>query len=69
MALFIVLYLKSDGGMYDRRVVLGYLKTEKTRKQLIEAQGHGFIDYVQLTEQQFLKKKQEAKNKLKMFDI
>lgn len=56
-----------DGGPNDRGFVIGYIRTNKTREELRKAQGHGFIDYIKLSEKQYSQKKKEAQDNLKMF--
>ena len=58
-----------DGGPNDRGFTVGFIKTNKTREDLRKEQGHGFIDYIELTEEAFLKRKRQAEYNLKMFDI
>jgi hypothetical protein len=59
----------TDGGTNDRGYTIGYVKTNKTKEQLRKEVGHGFIDFIELSEKQFLEKKEEAFKKYKMFDL
>ena len=59
----------SDGGTFDKGDVTGYIKTDKTREQMREENGHGFIDYLELTKEEYLKKKKSAEEFLEMFNI
>jgi hypothetical protein len=59
----------TDGGPSDRGDVTGYIKTGKTRDQMREENGHGFTDYIELTKEEYLKKKRIAEQHLEMFNI
>ncbi len=58
-----------DGGPNDRGFLIGFIKTNKTRQELRAENGHGFIDYHEMSEEEFLKRKKEAFKIYKMFDI
>jgi len=58
-----------DGGPNDNGFVIGYVKTNKNKEQLRKEVGHGFINFIEISESEFLKKKREAFKKYKMFDI
>ena len=59
----------TDGGTFDKGGVTGYIKTDKTREQMREENGHGFTDYIELTKEEYLEKKQIAEKFLSMFNI
>lgn len=56
-----------DGGPNDRGIVIGYVRTTKTREELRSEMSHGFIDFIEISEELFLKLKKDAESKLKMF--
>jgi hypothetical protein len=58
-----------SGGPNDRGYTIGYVKTNKTQEQLRKEVGHGFIDFFEISEKEFLKRKQKAYKEYKMFDI
>ena len=59
----------TDGGPSDRGDVTGYIRTDKTREQMRKENGHGFTDYFELTEEEYLKRKKHAEKVLAMFNI
>ena len=58
-----------DGGPSDRGRVIGYKKTDKTRQELREEQGHSFIDYHEITPEEYLEKRKKVEEELAMFNI
>jgi hypothetical protein len=58
-----------DGGPNDRGFTIGFIKSDKTREELCKERSHGFIDYHEVSEEEFLRRKKEAEAELKMFDI
>jgi hypothetical protein len=59
----------TDGGPSDRGDVTGYIKTDKTREQMREENGHGFTDYIELTKEEYVKRRYTAYKFLEMFNI
>ena len=55
-----------DGGPNDRGNVIGYVKASSI-EELKEKRTNYFIDYIEISEERFLKLKEEVENKLKMF--
>lgn len=56
-----------DGGPNDRGKVIGYVRTTKSREELRSEIPHGFIDFIEISEELFLKLKKDAENNLYMF--
>lgn len=59
----------STGDWTDKGHVINYIFSDKTRDELRAEHNHFYIEYNEITEEQFDQRKQRAINELKMFDL
>jgi len=59
----------SDGGPNDKGTIVGYKKSNNSRNHLRAKINHNFIDYREISEEEFSKRKKEVEKNLKMFNL
>lgn len=59
----------TDGGTFDKGDVIGYIQTDKTRNEMVAENGHGFIDYHEISKEEYLRRKKIAEKVLAVFNI